>query len=48
MKKDTSQDERTHEAIGGEAIYLRIEQLQKGPFQFTDAGCPAHLTGKIV
>jgi putative DNA primase/helicase len=36
MKNDTTQNERRHEEIGDEAIYLRINQLQKGLFQFTD------------
>jgi putative DNA primase/helicase len=37
MKKDTLQNERTYGAIGDEAIYLRINQLQKGLLQFTDS-----------
>jgi hypothetical protein len=37
MKQDTTQNERTHGAIGDEAIYLRINQLQKGLLQFTDS-----------
>jgi hypothetical protein len=37
MKKDTVQNGRTFEAIGDEAIYLRINRLQKGLLQFTDS-----------
>jgi putative DNA primase/helicase len=37
MKKDTLQNIRRVEAIGDEAIYLRINQLRKGLLQFTDS-----------
>jgi hypothetical protein len=39
MRNDTSQNGRTFEAIGigDEAVYLRIDQLQKGLLQFTDS-----------
>jgi phage/plasmid-associated DNA primase len=37
MKKDTLRGDRTFERIGDEAIYLRINQLQKGLLQFTDS-----------
>jgi phage/plasmid-associated DNA primase len=37
MKKDTLQNSGRVEAIGDEAVYLRINQLQKGLLQFTDS-----------
>ena len=37
MHKDTQQSGKRLEAIGDEAIYLRIDQLQKGLLQFTDS-----------
>jgi phage/plasmid-associated DNA primase len=37
MKQDTTQNRGIFGAIGGEAIYLRINQLQKGLLQFTDS-----------
>jgi putative DNA primase/helicase len=37
MKKDTVQNYGKAEAIGDEAVYLRINQLQKGLLQFTDS-----------
>jgi hypothetical protein len=41
MKKDTVQNGGRFEGIGDEAIYLRINQFQKGMLQFTDSYCPA-------
>ena len=41
MKNDTLQNNGRVEAIGDEAVYLRINQLQKGLLQFTDSCCPA-------
>jgi putative DNA primase/helicase len=37
MKHDTVQNSGRVEAIGDEAVYLRINQLQKGLLQFTDS-----------
>ena len=37
MHKDTQQSGKRLESIGDEAIYLRIDQLQKGLLQFTDS-----------
>jgi hypothetical protein len=37
MKKDIVQNYGKAEDIGDEAVYLRINQLQKGLLQFTDS-----------
>jgi putative DNA primase/helicase len=37
MKHDTAQNGGRFEGIGDEAIYLRINQFQKGMLQFTDS-----------
>jgi putative DNA primase/helicase len=37
MKHDTTQNGGRFEGIGDEAIYLRINQLQKGMLQYTDS-----------
>ena len=37
MKKQVTQNGGKVEAIGDEAVYLRINQLQKGLLQFTDS-----------
>jgi putative DNA primase/helicase len=37
MTEQTTQETVSREKIGDEAIYLRIEQLQKGLLQFTDS-----------
>jgi putative DNA primase/helicase len=37
MKNDTAQRGRGFEGVGDEAIYLRINRLQKELLQFTDS-----------
>jgi hypothetical protein len=41
MEHESTQNGGRFEGIGDEAIYLRINQFQKGMLQFTDSCCPA-------
>ena len=41
MQRQAMPSGMEHSAIGDEAVYLRIQQLQKGLLQFTDSCYPA-------
>jgi hypothetical protein len=47
MKRETAQNGGRFEGIGNGAIYLRINQFQKGMLQFTDSwGCKRSPSGR--